>query len=176
MSRIRDDEPTRNESRRRAEGLRIIPACHPRALPGRDDPASVRAGAQDPGQPPRPASAAAPRPPGPSRLSQPAARTSRQACRWDAGPELRPGVSVVGPIITPEGHGPEGPPALDPKVQVVRFSGPDGPERRGPRPEPSPVPVGDGGGIATVGLRARRRLSPPAQRTSPSGPASSSSP
>ena len=71
------------------------------------------------------------------------------------GPELRPGVSAVGPIITPEGHGPEGPPALDPKVQVVRFQGPLGLRVEVLAPEPSPVPIddGEGEGIATVGLQ-----------------------
>ncbi|MGA7500953.1 MAG: DUF11 domain-containing protein, partial [Isosphaeraceae bacterium] len=71
------------------------------------------------------------------------------------GPELRPGVSAVGPIITPEGHGPEGPPALDPKVQVVRFQGPSGLRVEVLAPEPSPAPIGDGDGdgIATVGLQ-----------------------
>src|SRR5262249_49357836 len=59
---------------------------------------------------------------------------------------------VVGPIITPEGHGPEGPPALDPKVQVVRFSGPTGLNVEVLAPSPTPVTVGDGGGIATFGL------------------------
>ena len=37
------------------------------------------------------------------------------------------------PVITPEGAGPEGPPALAPDVQVVRFQGPRGLARRGPR-------------------------------------------
>ena len=41
-------------------------------------------------------------------------------------PPPRPGFTAVSPIITPEGHGPEGPPALDPNVQVVRFQGPEG--------------------------------------------------
>ena len=59
------------------------------------------------------------------------------------GPELRPGVSAVGPIITPEGHGPEGPPALDPKVQVVRFQGPSGLRVEVLAPEPSPAPIGE---------------------------------
>ncbi len=70
-----------------------------------------------------------------------------------AGPEARPAVSAVGPIVTPEGHGPDGPPALDPTVQVVRFQGPEGLGVDVLAPEPSPVPLGDGGGIGTVGLQ-----------------------
>ena len=68
------------------------------------------------------------------------------------GPEPRPGVSAVGPMITPEGHGPEAPPALDPEVQVVRFHGPEGLRVEVLAPQPTPVPIGDGSGIATVGL------------------------
>jgi uncharacterized repeat protein (TIGR01451 family) len=63
-----------------------------------------------------------------------------------------PAGSSVGPIITPEGHGPAGPTSLDPKVQVVRFQGPSGLGVEVLAPASSPVPVGDGGGIATVGL------------------------
>jgi uncharacterized repeat protein (TIGR01451 family) len=59
---------------------------------------------------------------------------------------------VVGPIITPEGHGPEGPPALDPRVQIVRFSGPAGVSVEVLAPPPTPVPVGDGAGLGTFGL------------------------
>ena len=70
------------------------------------------------------------------------------------GPELRPGVSAVGPIITPEGHGPEGPPALDPKVQVVRFQGPSGLRVEVLAPEPSPAPIGDGDAMARASRRS----------------------
>ena len=59
---------------------------------------------------------------------------------------------MVGPIITPEDHGPEGPPALDPRVQVVRFQGPTGLNVEVLAPSPSPVPVGDGAGMGTFGL------------------------
>src|SRR5271157_3437893 len=108
----------------------------------------VRAGAQDPGTPPT-ASAAPGRPA--ERPTQPPPGVPMGA----PGPELRPGVSAVGPIITPEGHGREGPPALDPKVQVVRFQGPSGLGVEILAPEPSPAPIGDvdGEGIATVGLQ-----------------------
>ena len=60
--------------------------------------------------------------------------------------------AVVGPIITPEGHVPEGPPALDPRVQIVRFSGPTGLMVEVLAPSPTPVPVGDGAGLGTFGL------------------------
>ena len=65
------------------------------------------------------------------------------------GPANAPGVSAV---ITPEGAGPEGPPALAPNVQVVRFQGPRGLAVEVLAPTPTPVSVGDGGGILTVGL------------------------
>jgi len=111
---------------------------------------SVRAGAQDPGAPRSPTA-----PPGrpAGRLTQPPPGVTPGVPMGGPGPELRPGVSAVGPIITPEGHGPEGPPALDPKVQVVRFQGPSGLRVEVLAPEPSPVPIGDGAGIATVGLQ-----------------------
>ena len=70
------------------------------------------------------------------------------------GPEPRPGVSAVGPIITPEGHGPEGPPALDPKVQVVRFQGPSGLRVEVLAPEPGPAPIGEGDGEARASRRS----------------------
>ena len=59
---------------------------------------------------------------------------------------------TVGPLITPEGHGPEAPAALDPRTQVVRFQGPSGLGVEVLAPAPKPVPIGDAGGIATVGL------------------------
>ncbi len=64
-----------------------------------------------------------------------------------------PGASAVGPIITPEEHGPEGPPFLDPSVQIVRFQGPEGLTVEVLAPSPTPVSIGDGGGIITVGLQ-----------------------
>ena len=119
--------------------------------------------------------AGADRPSGPTSSLRPA---SRQECQWERqpGPELRPGVSAVGPIITPEGHGPEGPPALDPKVQVVRFQGPAGLRVEVLAPEPSPVPIGDGDGHRHGRPRARSRLPPAADATSPSVPESNSFP
>src|SRR5271157_4829115 len=110
----------------------------------------VRARDQDPGTPPT-ASAAPGRPA--ERLTQPPPGVTPGVPMGAPEPELRPGVSAVGPIITPEGHGPEGPPALDPKVQVVRFQGPSGLRVEVLAPEPSPVSIGDGEGIATVGLQ-----------------------
>ncbi|MBV8126881.1 MAG: DUF11 domain-containing protein [Planctomycetaceae bacterium] len=110
----------------------------------------VRARAQDPGTPPT-ASAAPGRPA--ERLTQPPPSVTPGVPMGAPGPELRPGVSAVGPIITPEGHGPEGPPALDPKVQLVRFQGPLGLRVEVLAPEPSPAPIGEGEGIATVGLQ-----------------------
>jgi uncharacterized repeat protein (TIGR01451 family) len=59
---------------------------------------------------------------------------------------------MPGTLITPEGHGPTGPSALDPRIQIVRFQGPSGLGVEVLAPAPTPVPVGDGGGIATVGL------------------------
>src|SRR5271165_1345933 len=110
----------------------------------------VRARAQDPGTPPT-ASAAPGRPA--ERLTQPPPSVTPGVPMGAPGPELWPGVSAVGPIITPEGHGPEGPPALDPKVQLVRFQGPLGLRVEVLAPEPSPAPIGEGEGIATVGLQ-----------------------
>jgi uncharacterized repeat protein (TIGR01451 family) len=43
--------------------------------------------------------------------------------------------------------------ALPPDVQVVRFSGPEGLVVQVLGPQPEPVPIGDGRGLATVGLR-----------------------
>ena len=102
---------------------------------------SVRTGAQDPGTPPDRIRRAGP----PGRAAQPAsARRHARSANGAPGPELRPGVSAVGPIITPEGHGPEGPPLSTPSVQVVRFQGPPGLSVEVLAPEPSPVPIGDG--------------------------------
>ena len=99
----------------------------------------VQAGLQDRG-------AAPPRRPD----SRPCLRTSRPVCLWArAAP---PGTAIAGPIMTPEGHGPEGPAALDPRTQVVRFQGPSGLGVEVLAPAATPVPIGDGGGIATVGL------------------------
>ena len=67
-------------------------------------------------------------------------------------PHPNPAGPTVGPLITPEGHGPEASAALDPRTQVVRFQGPSGLGVEVLAPAPKPVPVGDGGGIATVGL------------------------
>jgi uncharacterized repeat protein (TIGR01451 family) len=63
------------------------------------------------------------------------------------------GAAVTGPILTPEGHGPEGEPALDPSIQIVRFSGPAGLLAEVLAPTPAPVHAGDGRGILTAGLQ-----------------------
>jgi uncharacterized repeat protein (TIGR01451 family) len=110
----------------------------------------VRAGAQDRGAPPT-ASAAPGRPA--ERLTQPPPGITPGVPMGAPGPDLRPGVSAVGPIITPEEHAADGPPPVDPNVQIVRFQGPSGLSVEVLAPEPSPAPIGDGGGIATVGLQ-----------------------
>jgi uncharacterized repeat protein (TIGR01451 family) len=77
-------------------------------------------------------------------------------------PGVTPGVPLTtgptatapasGPIIMPEGAGPQAPDPLAPGVQVVRFQGPPGLHVEVLSPSPSPVPIGDGAGLATVGL------------------------
>ena len=82
-------------------------------------------------------------------------------------PGVTPGVPMgrqglnLGPVsrrlarsLRPKDTARQGPPALDPKVQVVRFQGPRT-GGRDPGTEPSPAPIGDvdGEGIATVGLQ-----------------------
>ena len=103
----------------------------------------ARAGVQDGGQPPSvPDTPPAAQPATPPSLTPGVPMAPRAA----------PVPPVVGPIITPEGHGPEGPPGLDPRVQVVRFSGPAGLVVDVLAPSPSPVPVADGTGYGTFGL------------------------
>lgn len=72
-----------------------------------------------------------------------------------------PGVAVV--------EGAPGAPALPPEIQVVRFQGPEGVRVDILGPNPEPVPVGDGHGLATVGLKVgvgyRLRLSNLPNRT-----------
>src|SRR5262249_38773729 len=74
----------------------------------------------------------------------------------DPGIPLNPGGAPAPgtpyPVLTPEGAGPAGPPAIAPNVQVVRFQGPPGLGVEVLAPTPLPVSIGDGGGIATVGL------------------------
>jgi uncharacterized repeat protein (TIGR01451 family) len=70
-------------------------------------------------------------------------------------PRTAAAAAAVGPILTPEGHGAEAPPAFDPSIQIVRFSGPPGlvAEVLAPAPAPVAVPAGDGGGVNTAGLQ-----------------------
>ena len=138
MSRIKADGPTRNESRRRAwdagpsrrssSGSSVTATRHHGACPASGPPASpLRPRAAGPRRPPRrPAPRQPPPQPHPGRAHGARARPLVARC--------------VGPLITPEGHGPEGPPALDPRVQVVRFQGPDGlnVEVLGPIAKPGP--------------------------------------
>jgi uncharacterized repeat protein (TIGR01451 family) len=63
-----------------------------------------------------------------------------------------PGLAVVGgPVVTetPAASAP----VLPGNVQVVRFQGPEGVRVEVLGPNPEPVPVGDGHGLATVGLK-----------------------
>ncbi|WP_165230842.1 DUF11 domain-containing protein [Aquisphaera insulae] len=81
-----------------------------------------------------------------------------------AAPNITPGVplapapaAATNPpgtaLVTPEGHGPEeASQALSPTTQVVRFDGPAGLAVEVLAPTATPVPIGDGAGIATVGL------------------------
>lgn len=72
---------------------------------------------------------------------------SPRAFPQDASPTIiPPGTTVVGPEAAAA-------PVLPAEVQVVRFSGPAGLTIEVLGPAPEPVPVGDGHGIATVGLR-----------------------
>ena len=157
-SRIRADEPTRNEQD--VESRRIVKAAGLLALCLAAASSCKPRRAQDAGPPP-----------GRTQPARPAIRAAH--AQWLPAPLLafpmeapspqpRPGFTAVSPIITPEGHGPEGPPALDPNVQVVRFQGPEGLTVEVLAPQSIPVPIGDGGGIATVGLAARSRLPPAA--------------
>ena len=107
----------------------------------------VHAGAQDRGQPP---SASTTPSPAPTERPAPSPGPPNVTPGLPMEPGMPPGLSVVGPIITPEDHGPEGPPALDPRVQVVRFQGPAGLNVEVITPSPSPVPMGDGGGMGTT--------------------------
>jgi uncharacterized repeat protein (TIGR01451 family) len=68
-------------------------------------------------------------------------------------PRAAAGVATVGPVLTPEGHGPDSPTPFDPSIQIVRFQGPAGLHVDVLSPTPAPVPVGDGSGILTVGLQ-----------------------
>lgn len=62
-----------------------------------------------------------------------------------------PGVATIG--ADPSAPSAAAAPALAPEVQVVRFQGPEGLAVEVLSPSPEPVPIGDGRGIATVGLR-----------------------
>jgi uncharacterized repeat protein (TIGR01451 family) len=64
--------------------------------------------------------------------------------------EAVPGTAALGPGAP--GTGPAAA-ALDPAVQVVRFSGPEGVRVEVLGPATEPAPVGDGGGLATFGMR-----------------------
>jgi len=69
-----------------------------------------------------------------------------------ATPAVESRLSDPGPGAV-AGSGSEAVGSLDPAVQVVRFQGPPGLMVEVLSPEVTPVPVGDGEGIATVGLR-----------------------
>ncbi len=67
------------------------------------------------------------------------------------GPQAPPGTAVVGPGALEAA--PAAAPRLEPDVQIVRFQGPPGLVVEVLAPTPEAAPTGDGGGIATVGLK-----------------------
>src|SRR4051794_32408429 len=71
------------------------------------------------------------------------------------GPIPRPGVGAPGMVVVEGGAPPVvmGGPMLPTEVQVVRFQGPPGVMVEVLDPRPEPVSLGDGHGLATVGLR-----------------------
>lgn len=73
---------------------------------------------------------------------------SASAAAQEPAPAVAPGAPIEAPGVAATGV-----PMLPPDVQVVRFTGPEGVvvEVMGPRTEP--VAIGDGRGLATVGLR-----------------------
>jgi uncharacterized repeat protein (TIGR01451 family) len=68
-------------------------------------------------------------------------------------PGTAPGAAVIGPEAPGGAAPPAGAGGLDPDVQIVRFQGPPGLDVDVLAPTPVAVPMGDGGGIATVGLK-----------------------
>ncbi len=102
-----------------------------------------------------------------------------QPIRRQRVPAEGAGAAVIGPGVPAAANaaavaldGAE-PPGSNPTVQVVRFQGPPGLTVEVLAPDPVPVPKGDGGGIITVGLVARRRIPAARDAASPSGPAPS---
>jgi uncharacterized repeat protein (TIGR01451 family) len=83
---------------------------------------------------------------GPASNTAPAAQPAPSA-PIVSGPAAAPGAAAVGP------GAPDAAPGLDPAVQFVRFQGPPGLVVEVLAPAPEAAPKGDGGGIATVGLR-----------------------
>ncbi len=65
----------------------------------------------------------------------------------------QPAPAPTAPGVATVGDEPAAAPALAPEVQVVRFQGPEGLAVQVLSPAAEPVPIGDGRGIATVGLR-----------------------
>ncbi|MFO0892603.1 MAG: hypothetical protein U0790_26105, partial [Isosphaeraceae bacterium] len=103
---------------------------------------TTRALAQEPERPAAPVAPAASAPRATAPMSPPATPAAQPVPGPTPGVPMPPrspvGAAVVGPILTPEGHGPETTPAFDPSIQIVRFHGPRGLAFEVLAPSPAP--------------------------------------
>ena len=146
-SRIRADEPTRKDHGVESR-LNVIAACLVGlCLVTASTPSRARA--QESAMP----SSVSPEPGPTSERPAQLPRGSRRECPWVTSARAPARRRDRWPLDHARRSWPDTPPALDPNVQVVRFHGPTGLTVEVLAPQPSPAPIGDGSGIATVGLK-----------------------